>query len=146
MFGEGCVMRVDSGLDQTVPSFTLVCPGYRAARSKEAGVLSEGNLTFTIGSHVVAEIDAGDLLESWEAAESLSPGEAVKMTELAADHLSDLLESGLPAADLTEAVTDAAVVFLLAMRRSGISDPKRIPACTVMWNGHEGREHVVFSA
>ena len=46
------------------------------------------------------------------------------MTEVAASHLSDILDGGLPAADLTEAVTDAAVVFLLAMRRSGILRPK----------------------
>ena len=42
--------------------------------------------------------------------------------------------------------TDAAVVFLLAMKRFGVSDPKRIPACTVMWNGQEHREHVLLGA
>lgn len=133
-------MRLEDSFDEITRSFTLVCPGYRGVGDVRSG----GNLTFTIGSQVVAEIDAGDLIESWQAAESLTAGEAVKMTEIAADHLSDLLESGLDSADLTEAVTDAAVVFLLAMRRSGISDPKRIPACTVMWNGQEGKERVVL--
>jgi hypothetical protein len=139
-------MRSDVRFDETVPSFTLICPGYRGAGAYSGASRNEGNLTFTIGSDVVAEIDHGDLLESWAAAEELSAMEAVKMSEKAADHLSEILEGGLPSGSLTEAVTDAAVVFLLAMKRSGISDPKRIPACTVMWNGHEGREHVVFGA
>jgi hypothetical protein len=137
-------MRSNHKLDETAPSFTLVCPGYRGAKSYAGAARSEGNLTFTIGSQVVAEIEAGDLMESWAAAEELTAREAIRMTEVAAGHLSEILDGGLPAADLTEAVTDAAVVFLLAMRRNGISDPKRIPACTVMWNGPEGRERVVF--
>jgi hypothetical protein len=137
-------MRIDHRFDETAPNFTLVCPGYRGPRHHSGATRSAGNLTFTIGSQVVAEIAASDLEESWAAAEELSPGEADKMTAMAAAHLTDILDGGLPAADLTEAVTDAAVVFLLAMRRNGIHDPKRIPACTVMWNGHEGREHVVF--
>ena len=144
--GLRCNMRSDARFDDATPSFTLVCPGYRDARSHEGASRSAGNLTFTIGSEVVAEIDRDDLLESWEAAAELSARDASKMTEVAAEHLTGILETGLGASDLTEAVTDAAVVLLLAMKRSGISDPKRIPACTVMWNGHEGREHVFFGA
>lgn len=118
--------------------FTLVSTGYRTA--------GEGGLAFTVGAQLVAEIGSSDLAESWAAAEELSPGEAQELTDAAAGHLSELLAGGLPAADLTEAVTDAAVVFLLAMKRHGISDPTRIPACSVMWNGQEGRTSVMFSA
>ena len=139
-------MRPDTRLDDTVPSFTLVCPGYRGARSHAGVAQDEGNLTFTIGSDVVAEIELADLIESWQAACELTSPEAVKMTEIAAAHLIEMLEMGLEAGDLTEAVTDAAVVLLLALKRQGVSDPKRIPACTVMWNGHEGRERVLFGA
>jgi hypothetical protein len=139
-------MRCDTRLDDSAPSFTLVCPGYRGAHSHSGGARIEGNLTFTIGSEVVAEIEHSDLVESWHAACELSAPEALKMTRAAATHLSDMLEAGLVASDLGEAVTDAAVVLLLVMKQQGISDPKRIPACTVMWNGHEGREHVFFGA
>ena len=119
-------------MSQSVPedSFTLVSPGYRAAA---------GRLAFTIGASLVAELDDADLAESWEATEELSPAEAAELSESAALHLMELLEEGLPAADLAEAVTDAAVVFLIAMKRQGISDPKRIPACAVMWNLHAPR-------
>ena len=94
----------------------------------------------------MAELDQADLLESWPAAEELSAAEAAELTEAAATHLSEMLADGLAAVDIAEAVTDAAVVFLLAMKRQGISDPKRIPACSVMWNGRGARERVMFSA
>lgn len=139
-------MNADLPYADAASSFTLVCPGYRGPSSHEGAARAEGKLTFTIGSQVVAEIDHSDLLESWEAAEELTPAEVIKMTKVAADHLTDILDSGLAAGDLTEAVTDAAVVFLLSMKRKGISDPKRIPACTVMWNGHEGEERVFFGS
>jgi hypothetical protein len=139
-------MRPDTSLDDTVPSFTLVCTGYRSGRFLADGVREAGNLTFTIGAEVVAEIELSDLIESWRAACELTSPEALKMTEIAATHLIELLGAGLAAGDLTDAVTDAAVVLLLAMKRQGVLDPKRIPACTVMWNGHEGRERVFFGA
>ncbi len=134
-------MRPDLRLGGTPPAFTLVCPGYGGHAPHDAGT---GHLAFTIGSLVIAQIGHDDLLDSWMAADTLSADELASMTRLAAGRLMDILDDGLPSADLIDAVTDAAVVFLLAMKRSGISDPKRIPACTVMWNGQEGREHVVF--
>ncbi|MBI3674038.1 MAG: hypothetical protein HY245_11615 [Rhizobiales bacterium] len=99
-----------------------------------------------IGNDVVAEIGHGDLMSSWQAASALSASEAFAMSETAGKRLAEIVGTGLNAADLTEAVTDAAVVFLLAMCRFGIKDPKRIPACTVMWNGQEERGHVVLGA
>lgn len=134
-------------MSRTEPEgFTLVCSGYRAASSHAGASAAAGRLVFTIGPDLVAELGQLDLLESWAAAEELSAEEASELTEAAAVHLTELLEEGLPAVDLAEAVTDAAVVFLLAMRRQGISDPKRIPACSVMWSGRGARERVVFSA
>lgn len=117
-------------MSESNESFTLVSPGYRP---------QAGRLAFTIGAQLVAEMDDDDLAESWEATEALSPTEATELSESAALHLMELLEEGLPAADLAEAITDAAVVFLIAMKRQGISDPKRIPACAVMWNLHAER-------
>jgi len=139
-------MRFDFSDIGEVPAFTLTCPGYRGGRSHDGGASSRGNLSFMIGNDVVAEIDHADLIESWRAATVLSAAEAARMTEAAGHHLAEILDGGLATADLTEAVTDAAVVFLLAMKRYGISDPKRIPACTVMWHGHDGQGHVLLGA
>ncbi|MFO1132417.1 MAG: hypothetical protein U1E16_10480 [Hyphomicrobiales bacterium] len=113
-------------------SFTLVSPGYRPQSRR---------LAFAIGT-LVAEMDDDDLAQSWQAAEELSAREAAALSEAAALHLIELLEEGLPAADLSEAVADAAVVFLIALKRHGIGDPKRIPACAVMWNLHSDRARV----
>jgi hypothetical protein len=117
-------------------SFTLVSPGYRP---------SAGRLAFSVGA-LVAELDEADLSESWQAAADLTAAEAAELAEAAGLHLAELLEEGIGAVDIAEAATDAAVVFLLAMRRQGISDPKRIPACSVMWNGCGLPERVLFSS
>jgi hypothetical protein len=139
-------MSFDLSHDDAIPAFTLTCPGYRSGCSHDGSASSCGNLSFMIGNDVIAEIDHADLLESWQAAVRLSAAEAARMTEAAGHHLAEILDGGLATADLTEAVTDAAVVFLLAMKRYGISDPKRIPACTVMWHGHDGQGHVLLGA
>ena len=135
-------MRSVPADDCTVPAFTLSCPGYRRAAQTHAC----GKLTFTLDNQVTAEIGHTDLLESWRAACDLSTSESLTMTENAAGHLSALLEAGFAATDLTEAVTDAAVVLLLAMRRAGVTKAERIPACTLMWNGQEARERVLLGA
>jgi len=139
-------MRFDPCEDGAVPVFTLTCPGYRGGQCHDGAVDTRGNLSFMIGNEVVAEIEHADLIESWRAATRLSAMEAANMTEAAGHHLVEILEGGLATADLTDAVTDAAVVFLLAMKRYGISDPKRIPACTVMWHGQDGQGHVFLGA
>ena len=116
--------------------FTLVSPGYRSA----------AGLAVAVGADLVAELDEHDLAESWQAARDLSPAEAAELADAAAEHLAEVLAEGIDAADIAEAVTDAAVVFLIAMARRGISDPKRIPACSVRWQGPGLPEQVLFSA
>jgi hypothetical protein len=132
-------MHADQLPDPAGPVFSLNFPGYRMARGG-------GTLPFSIGDAVRAEISHDDLLESWQEARGLTPSEAEKMTAAAAAQLTRILESGLESADITEAVTDAAVVLLLALRRQGISNPKRIPPCTVIWHGQDNREHVLLGA
>lgn len=132
--------------DETAPAFTLSCPGYHGPGKHAGGSSSPGNLSFCISDAVVAQIEHDDLLESWQEAVLLSPEAALRISEQAGDRLAETIELGLEAADLAEAVADAAVVFLLAMKRQGISDPKRIPPCTVMWNGQDHRESVLLGA
>lgn len=131
-------MRSRSVPRLAVPAFTLDCPGYR---DTDGG----GALEFSIDGELRAAIGHADLIESWQEARALKPAELRKMTDAAASQLCRILESGLDTADLTEAVTDAAVVLLLAMKRRGISDPERIPPCTVMWHGQDARERVLLA-
>ena len=131
----------DQAGNEIARGFTLMCAGYRAAASAGGGRLS-----FSLGAQLVAELDEGDLAESWAATVELTPAEAAELNEAAADHLMELLADGLSAADLTDAVTDAAVVFLLAMKRHGVTDPKRIPACAVTLKGRAGLPQVILAA
>jgi hypothetical protein len=139
-------MRCESAIESLTADFTLSCAGYRKPAKPGAESRAGGNLPLMIGNNVLAEIAHADLLESWEAAVSLTASELITMTEVAGRRLAQIMVAGIDTDHLSEAVTDAAVLFLLAMRRHGISDPKRIPACTVMWHGQEGRESVLLGA
>jgi hypothetical protein len=126
--------------------FTLTCPGNDSTDERVHDIQLRGNLPLMIGSDVLAEISHADLLESWETAVSLPLKDLNAMTTLAGKRLSDMLEENLDSGDLTELVSDAAVLFLLAMRRFGVSEANRIPACTVKWNGQEATESVQMLA
>jgi hypothetical protein len=135
-------MPFDDDAAEAARGFTLRCAGYRAAGASNCG----GRLSFSVGSQLVAELDESDLAESWAATLELTPAETAELAESAAQHLMELLEEGLAAADLTDAVTDAAVVFLLAMKRHGIADPRRIPACAVTLANGADEPRVILSA
>ena len=139
-------MRSETLARDDFPIFTLTCPGQNCADERVHSIQQRGNLPLMIGSDVIAEIKHEDLLESWETAISLPLNDLNAMTTLAGQRLSEMLEENLDAEDLTELVSDAAVLFLLAMRRFGISEAHRIPACTVKWNGQEATESVQMLA
>jgi hypothetical protein len=127
-------------------SFTLTCPGEAAADPQVQEIQGRGNLPLMIGDDVLAEIKYEDLVESWDSAIALPAAEIDAMATLAGQRLSLMLENNLETANLTDVVSDAAVLFLLAMRRFGVSEPRRIPACTVKWNGQEAMESVQMLA
>ena len=139
-------MRSETQNHDSNPAFTLTCPGPDSADARVHDIQLRGNLPLLIGTEVLAEISHADLMESWETAISLPVKDLNAMTALAGQRLSDMLEANLDAEDLTEIVSDAAVLFLLAMRRFGISEANRIPACTVKWNGQETAESVLMLA
>lgn len=127
-------------------TFTLTCPGEESTDPQVQDIQNRGNLPLMIGANVLAEINYEDLVESWETAISLPLAELNAMTTLAGQRLSLMLSDNLETEYLTDVVADAAVLFLLAMRRFGISEPHRIPACTVKWNGQEAVESVQMLA
>ena len=139
-------MRSETLARDGFPVFTLTCPGNDSADERVHDIQLRGNLPLMIGSDVLAEISHADLLESWETAISLPLKDLNAMTALAGKRLSEMLEENLDSGDLTDLVSDAAVLFLLAMRRFGISEASRIPACTVKWNGQEATESVQMLA
>lgn len=139
-------MRSEAHSQVEFPVFILTCPSPDSTDERVHDIQLRGNLPLLIGSDVLAEIIHADLLESWETAISLPVKDLNAMTALAGQRLSDMLEANLDAEDLIELVSDAAVLFLLAMRRFGVSEADRIPACTVKWNGQEAAESVQMLA
>jgi hypothetical protein len=139
-------MRSESLARDKFAVFTLTCPGNDSADARVHDIQLRGNLPLMIGTDVLAEISHADLLESWETAISLPLKDLNAMTTLAGQRLSEMLEENLDAENLSDLVTDAAVLFLLAMRRFGVSEANRIPACTVKWNGQEATESVQMLA
>ena len=139
-------MRSEAHSQVEFPVFILTCPSSDSTDERVHDIQLRGNLPLLIGSDVLAEITHADLLESWETAISLPVKDLNAMTALAGQRLSDMLEANLDVEDLTELVSDAAVLFLLAMRRFGVSEADRIPACTVKWNGQEAAESVQMLA
>jgi hypothetical protein len=128
------------------PAFTLTLPGADSPDERVHAIQRRGNLPLMIAGCVLAEITHEDLIESWQTAMTLSMSDLNSMAELAGRRLAELLDENLESGDLTDLVTDAAVLFLLALRRHGVDDASRIPPCTVMWNGQEGRERVLMRA
>lgn len=124
--------------------FTLTLPGPAADDQRLQEIRQRGNLPLLIGEDVIAEISHADLEESWQTALSLSPKQLAEMTKLAGSRLSDMMETGLESEDLAEVVSDAAVLFLLAMRRHGVTSARRIPPCTVKWSGQSASEQVLM--
>jgi hypothetical protein len=143
---KGVPMRSEAHSRNEFPVFTLTCPGNDSTDERVHDIQLRGNLPLMIGGDVLAEITHADLIESWETAISLPLKDLNAMTTLAGKRLSEMLEENLDAEDLTELVSDAAVLFLLAMRRFGVSEANRIPACTVKWNGQEATESVQMLA
>ncbi len=140
-------MRSENLHHNEILPFTLTCPGEDSCDVRVVEILNRGNLPLLIGNNdVLAEISHADLIESWETAVNLPAGDLNAMTTLARQRLGDMLENNLDAEDLTDLVTDAAVLFLLAMRRLGVEEVNRIPACIVKWDGHDSEESVSMLA
>jgi hypothetical protein len=139
-------MRSETIHHDETKDFSLTCPGEDSSDQRVQEIQMRGNLPLLIGTDVLAEISYADLVESWETAVALPLKDLNAMTTLAGKRLGDMLEDNLDSEDLTDLVSDAAVLFLLAMRRFGVSEAKRIPACTVKWNGQEATESVLMLA
>ncbi len=125
------------------PAFTLTCPSRESPDRQVRDIRARGNLPLMIGGYMLAEIRRCDLYDSWDAALTLSAADLTMMSRMAGARLSAVLDENIDCADLSEIVTDACVLFLLAMRRKGVRTPEEIAPCTLLWDEEEGRETVL---
>ena len=131
-------------LAETIEVFTLACPA--TGDGAVAAICARGNLPLMIGGRVLAELDSDDINDNWASTARLTAREAQRMSEEAGRRLSQILEDSADASDLTDLVSDAAVLFLLTLRRHGISSPLAAQPCTVVWVGMAGHEHLLMRA
>jgi hypothetical protein len=122
------------------------CPGRDCADSAVQQIRERGNLPLVIGDRVLAELSQADLVESWAAAVELTPGELSRMCQIAGERLLDSDEDESSEQGLSELVTDAAVLFLLSVRRMGVATPDAIPACRVSYSADSAEPVVALSA
>lgn len=127
-------------------AFTLTCPAADSRDSRVAAIRSRGNLPLMVDGQVLAEIDRAELHDSWVATSTLKPSELAAMTRLAGERLAQTLRNEIDSADLTDVVSDAAVLFLLTMRRYGANGPQAILPCTVIWDEAHSAERIVMRA
>jgi hypothetical protein len=132
-----------SNAQPEAPAFTLTCPAPDSPDLKVRAIRERGNLPLMIDDRLLAEIAQGDLVESWETAVTLSAAALADMSKLAGARLASMLEDNIDAADLTDVVSDAAVLFLLAMRRAGVRTPDEIGPCTLLWDEERHQELIL---
>jgi len=130
----------------SVTPLTVTLPGRDSPDADVAGIHARGNLPLIVGEKLIAEVDWLDLLESWQTATELSAEELTKMSRAAGKRLARIVNENLSSANLTEIVTDAAVLFLLTLRSKGVRTPGDIQPCTVLWDDEAAQEYLLLHA
>jgi hypothetical protein len=127
-------------------SLTITLPDRDNPDADIAGIHARGNLPLLVGDRLIAEIDRMDLLESWQTAAELTPEEISRMNKAAGSRLAQVVEENLESANITDVVTDAAVLFLLTLRSRGVRTPDEIRPCTVLWDDQSAQEYLLLQA
>jgi hypothetical protein len=124
----------------------VACPGDEHPDEQVRAIRARGNLPLLIGNRLLAEIERDDLSESWATTLALPAARAARLSRLAGERLTELLDDNLASADLAEVVSGAAVLFLTAMRKAGASDPAQHSPCTVVYDGETEDDPLLIEA
>lgn len=122
--------------------YTLTVPASDCLDYRVKAIQARGNLPLFIAEAALAEISHADLLQNWQSTMALPNTALKRLTTNAGDRLGAILAVECSSDSIAEMVTDAAVLFLLAMRRHGVSRAERIAPCSVKWNGRQHCETV----
>jgi hypothetical protein len=129
-----------------ITALTVTFPGRDSRDADVAEIHARGNLPLIVGEKLIAEVDRLDLLESWQTATELTADELAKMSKAAGCRLAQLIDDNRSAENLTELVTDAAVLFLLTLRSKGVRTPDEFEPCTVLWDDETAQEYLLLQA
>ncbi len=119
------------------PPVTVAYPSAQCEKSPYASIVGRGSVPLLIEDCLLAEVPRDQLNREWEACKTISDGDAADYCRRAAGRLSRAFESEIASADLSDIVANAAVLFLLSLRKSGIVSPDQIGPCEVCYDGTE---------
>jgi len=112
-------------------------PAAQAGNSPYDSIVGRGNIPLLIDDCLLAEVPRDQLTREWEACQAISDVQAADYCRRAASRLSRAFDSEIASADLSKLVANAAVLFLLSLRKSGITSPGDIGPCEVCYDGSE---------
>jgi hypothetical protein len=119
-------------------SVSICYPRSGAGAGPVEAIAARGNVPLLIGDSVLAEVPRAQLEGEWQASAGLSDAQVADYCRRAASRLSRAFDSGIGAADLSELVANAAVLFVLSLREAGVSSPCEIGPCVVCHDGSGG--------
>ncbi|MGI9512268.1 MAG: hypothetical protein ACR2OL_05155 [Anderseniella sp.] len=119
------------------PAVTVAYPSAQCEKSPYSSIVGRGNVPLLIEDCLLAEVPRDQLQREWEACKTISDVDAADYCRRAAGRLSRAFESEIASADLSDIVANAAVLFLLSLRKSGIVSPDQIGPCEVCYDGTE---------
>jgi hypothetical protein len=137
------MLRVDVDVCQ---DFILTVPALSSRDARVKAIHERGNLPLYIANAALAEFSHQELLQNWQSTMALPQAKLEQLTQNAGDRLGAILAEECSSDSISEMVTDAAVLFLLAMRRHGINQSERITPCRVKWHGQSHQETVTLLA
>ncbi len=114
---------------------TVAYPSAQCDNSPYAGIVGRGNMPLLIEDCLLAEVPRDQLQREWEACRTISDVDAADYCRRAAGRLSRAFDSEIASADLSDIVANAAVLFLLSLRNSGVASPDEIRPCEVCYDG-----------
>ncbi len=132
---EKAAFPVDT--ESAAHSVRVAYPATHDGKSPYAGIVGRGNVPLLIEDCLLAEVPREQLNREWAACEKISDVDAADYCRRAAGRLSRAFDSGIASADLSDLVANAAVLFLLSLKKSGITNPGDIGPCEVRYDGSE---------
>lgn len=116
---------------------TVAYPSAQCENSPYSSIVGRGNVPLLIEDCLLAEVPRDQLQREWAACKTISDGDVADYCRRAAGHLSRAFESEIASADLSDIVANAAVLFLLSLRESGVVSSDEIGPCEVCYDGTE---------
>lgn len=128
-----CTQPVDAVCDCADVQVSI--PAADDANGPYKDIVARGNVPLLIEDCLLAEVPRSQLEQEWREGCNLSDVDAANYCHRAATRLSRVFDSGIASADLPDVVANAAVLFVLTLRKAGVTSPGEISPCTVSYDG-----------